>query len=1444
MTLVAVGSCSITASQAAGGNYAAATPVTNSFTITPASQTLTFTQPGDVVYGSGSVTLVATGESSGNAVSFASTTPSICTVSGTTVTLVGVGSCSITASQAAGGNYAAATSVTKSFTITADPIVIAGGSMPDGKLNVPYSASLSATGGKAPYKWSLVSGTLPAGLSLGPDGTVSGTPSEPGAAAFTAGVTDSLGGTAKISVAFAITADPITIAGSSLADGKLNVPYSDALSATGGKAPYKWALLSGTLPAGLSLGADGIVSGTPSEPGAAAFTAGVTDSLGGTAKISVAFTISADPVTIASSTVPDGKVNVSYSAGLSAAGGKAPYKWSLLSGALPAGMSFGADGSLSGTPSVPGPVSFVAVATDSLGSIAKATVAFTITPDPLTITGSSLPDGFVKIPYSASLSAVGGKAPFQWALVSGSMPAGLSFGTNGAISGTPTASGSASFTAGVTDSLGGTAKIALAFTIKPEPVSIPSGSLPDGTVGVPYSASLSAAGGTTPYKWSLLSGSLPDGLSFGTNGSVSGTPSAPGGVGFAAVVTDASGGTANIAVAFAIKAAPMVISSPSSLAPGMVGVEYPGVQLAVTGGTPPYKWSLSSGALPTGIALDSGGTIAGTPTVAGSFSAGLTVKDSAGTAASSSSSVTVRALAADLIVASSSVSFEILSGATSAPSPQSISVQSTVIAQQIGFSVQMSPAVAWLTISSGTKTPDGISIGISTAALALSAGSYATSVKVTCSTGSCSGSVQTIQVSLKVTSLPPQLKVGTPVLSFTTSTQNLAPMSGSISVQNVGGGSLSFTSVTCGAPWCVVGSGVAAISGGGSSVIPVTVTPGSVAPGSYRTSVDISSSAGRSSVPVSLSISQNASMTVSPSGSQFSMPEGSAPGNSSGTILVSTNSIFGISLNASLLPGADWLKLSASTASTSLSQPATFSYFIDPVIVGTLKQGAYYGQISIGGAGLSNSPQSFQVILNVQAATSRPRPDPQPAGLLFQATLGGANPAPQTVTLFTSAPTATQFQASTSSDGGWLAISPTLSSTSQASPAATTAQVNITGLKQGIYSGFINYAFAGNAVRAVNVTLVVAAPGSSAGSALVSAYAPTGVLRPNEACAPTTMAAVQTGIVSSFSAPASWPIPLALKLVDDCGRIVTGAQIITTFTNGDPPLSLSLVDANKGLYAGTWTPRRISSTLTINARILAKGYKDYSTQLVGSVTSNEAPSVFANGTVHAFSPLVGAPLAPGNIISVYGSNLAVLTGVPAALPLPTTVNGTQVLIGGIKAPIYFTSPGQVNAQIPYELTPNQEYQVVISANGALTTPDPIQLTTAVPGFAAYADGTAIAQHADGRLVTAKSPVIPGEIAIAYLAGLGATGTDVTSGGASPGDVLATPTAIPTLTVGGANAKISFVGLTPGLVGLYQINFEVPAGLSNRNPTITVTQAGVTSQPVILPYAPISAPASP
>ena len=194
----------------------------------------------------------------------------------------------------------------------------------------------------------------------------------------------------------------------------------------------------------------------------------------------------------------------------------------------------------------------------------------------------------------------------------------------------------------------------------------------------------------------------------------------------------------------------------------------------------------------------------------------------------------------------------------------------------------------------------------------------------------------------------------------------------------------------------------------------------------------------------------------------------------------------------------------------------------------------------------------------------------------------------------------------------------------------------------------------------------------------------------------------------------------------------------------------------------------------MTATATAPGFAPATVQISGAVAPNVAPTLNVNGTLDAFAIAAepGVSIAPGTIVAIYGAGLAGQTS-SGTLPLMTNLGGTSVIIGGIAAPLYFVSPGQINAQVPFELTAGQPYQLIVSANGALTTPQTIQLGTVTPGIAEYPSGYALAQHnADGSLITDASPAKPGEYVIIYLLGMGPTTVPVASGAVSPSSPLA------------------------------------------------------------------------
>src|SRR5262249_23222558 len=149
--------------------------------------------------------------------------------------------------------------------------------------------------------------------------------------------------------------------------------------------------------------------------------------------------------------------------------------------------------------------------------------------------------------------------------------------------------------------------------------------------------------------------------------------------------------------------------------------------------------------------------------------------------------------------------------------------------------------------------------------------------------------------------------------------------------------------------------------------------------------------------------------------------------------------------------------------------------------------------------------------------------------------------------------------------------------------------------------------------------------------------------------------------------------------------------------------------------------------------------------LTGAVAPNKTPILFENGTVSLFNAVKGAALAPGAMATIHGSGLAAATAAPDGPPLPTNLNGTRVLVGGVEAPLYSVSDDQVRIQVPTELAPNRQYLVLVSANGALTVPDTIALAPAQPGLqVSQDDSRVIAQHPDSSPVTAAAPARPGE----------------------------------------------------------------------------------------------------
>ncbi|UGX88462.1 putative Ig domain-containing protein [Phyllobacterium meliloti] len=456
-------------------------------------------------------------------------------------TLTATDSASMTASRSYSLTIAAPT---LSMTPPAGTLVLSYGQA--------YSQAFVASGGTAPYNYSLSAGALPVGISLNSAGTLSGTPTQPGLYTVSIRATDSSTGTGAPfartqNYVLSVSAPTITVAPATLPNGAAGTPYAATLSATGGAAPYNFSLTSGSLPIGVSFNSAGQFSGTPTASGSFSTTIRATDANGFTAVQVYNWVINAPTIIVAPATLPNGATGTPYAAAVSATGGAAPYSFSLTAGSLPVGVSFTSAGQFSGTPTSSGTFSTTIRATDANGFTGSQAYTWAINTGTVIVSPETLAAGTVAVPYSQTVSASAGIAPYTFAITSGSLPAGITLNPGtGVLSGTPTAQVNANFTVTATDSSTGsgpaTGSRSYTLIINAPTITLPPTTLAGGVVGTAYSATLNgASGGTAPYSYAVTTGTLPAGLSLSAAGVISGTPTAIGNVNFTVTATDSSG---------------------------------------------------------------------------------------------------------------------------------------------------------------------------------------------------------------------------------------------------------------------------------------------------------------------------------------------------------------------------------------------------------------------------------------------------------------------------------------------------------------------------------------------------------------------------------------------------------------------------------------------------------------------------------------------------------------------------------------------------------------------------------------------------------------------------------------------------------------------------------------------------------------------------------------
>ncbi len=418
-----------------------------------------------------------------------------------------------------------------------------------------------------PARFSVSDGDLPAGLTLSEEGVLTGTPTEAGIALFTVTATRTENGvsaTREQEVSLSVVVAQPDFPAATLPRATRDQEYEATLTATGDPAPTFELVAPSTLPPGLELSADGVLSGHPTTSGSHVFTVRATSSENGSsaaAERELTLEVAPPAPALSTSPPPDGRAGSAYTASFSAVS-TPPAVFSVVDGELPPGLVLAPDGALTGTPSAAGVYGFEVRATATEGGLSSwAEHPFEIVVDPafpVFITAPGLPPAMRGVSYAAWIAADADTAA-TFAVTTGALPAGVTLGPGGLLSGTPTGLDDAVFTVTATTIENGrTASVEREFSlaVNPQTPVFTTTALPHAVVGSGYSTAISASG-VPAATFALITGSLPSGLTLGADGTLRGTPTAAGTAAFTIRATIADGDeTATATRAFSLRVQP------------------------------------------------------------------------------------------------------------------------------------------------------------------------------------------------------------------------------------------------------------------------------------------------------------------------------------------------------------------------------------------------------------------------------------------------------------------------------------------------------------------------------------------------------------------------------------------------------------------------------------------------------------------------------------------------------------------------------------------------------------------------------------------------------------------------------------------------------------------------------------------------------------------------
>ncbi len=531
-------------------------------------------------------------------------------------------------------NGCTGTSATYNLVINCQTIFVINPALTSSPAGTPISIKFTQTGAIGTAAFTTAS-TLPTGLTLATDGTLSGTPTQGGTFPIAVTVTDSNGCTGtNSSYSLTLTCPTINVTNPGVNSGTAGAAFSQTFTQSGGVGTITWSE-SGALPTGITLNtASGVLSGTTNQAGTFPITVTATDQNGcqGTGSI-YSLTISCQTVSVTNPGVNSGTVDAAFSQTFTSSGILGTATWSE-TGALPAGLTLNSStGNLSGTPTVNGVFPITVKVTDTNGCFGTSSYILTINCQTITVTNPGVNTGTVDAAFSQTFtqSAAHGAATFSTA---STLPAGLTLSSSGTLSGTPTVKGTFPIVVTVTDSNGCTgAGSTYTLTINCQVISVTNPVVSSGTTNAAFSQTFtqSAAHGSAAFT---TASTLPTGFSLSAGGVLSGTTQQHGTFPIVVTVTDANGCTGTGATYnLVINCQTVTVTNPVNTS-GTVNTAF-SEQFSQSGGLAGGTFSTSS-TLPNGLTLTgSTGILSGTPTQSGPFPIIVTFTDGNGCAGSS-----------------------------------------------------------------------------------------------------------------------------------------------------------------------------------------------------------------------------------------------------------------------------------------------------------------------------------------------------------------------------------------------------------------------------------------------------------------------------------------------------------------------------------------------------------------------------------------------------------------------------------------------------------------------------------------------------------------------------------------------------------------------------------------------------------------------------------------